>query len=146
MGDQVLDTHRQGERNRARTAEARARVHPVVPAPPSAGRSALESLQQGHTERPAGTLFTGRWSTIGRFLLKKTERTLKKMCSVVFVPLEVHVLPSCTRACGEDLNEELCRAVSSSLTWRMPIMPGFWPLVQKAPLLYLARRGGVHEN
>jgi hypothetical protein len=31
-----------------------ARVHPAVPAPPSAGRSALESLQQGHTERSAG--------------------------------------------------------------------------------------------
>ena len=44
MGGQVVDTHRQGERNRARTAKARPRVHLVVPAPPSAGRSFLESL------------------------------------------------------------------------------------------------------
>ena len=57
-GCQVLDTHRQGERNRARTAEARARVHHVVPAAPAAGRSALESeleleLTQPHmTQKP----------------------------------------------------------------------------------------------
>ena len=57
LGDQVVDTHRQGERNRARTAEARARVHPVVPAAPAAGRSALESHQQGHTEQLAGASF-----------------------------------------------------------------------------------------
>ena len=54
---QVVNTHRQGERNRARTAKARARVHLLVPAPPSAGRSALESLLQRHVERSAGTLF-----------------------------------------------------------------------------------------
>ena len=60
LGDQVVDTHRQGERNRARTAKAGARVHPVVPAPPSAGRSALESHQQGHTEQLAGASFHHR--------------------------------------------------------------------------------------
>jgi hypothetical protein len=68
VGDLVVDTHRQGERNCARTEKARARMHPVVPSPPSAGRSVLESLQQGHTER------SGRpgLSTTGLFLHSKT--------------------------------------------------------------------------
>ena len=55
-----MDTHRRSEHNRARTEKARARVHPVVPAAPAAGRSALESHQQGHTEQLAGALFHRR--------------------------------------------------------------------------------------
>ena len=58
MGGQVVDTHRRGKRNHARTEKARARVQPAVPAAPAAGRSALESHQQGHTEQLAGARST----------------------------------------------------------------------------------------
>ena len=47
-GNQVVDTDRRGERNHARTEIVRARVNPAVTAAPAAGRSALESHQQGH--------------------------------------------------------------------------------------------------
>ena len=43
-------------RAQPRSKSARARVYHAPPSPPSAGRSALESPQQGHTEWSAGTL------------------------------------------------------------------------------------------
>ena len=50
-GDLVVGTHRRGERNRARTAKARARMHPVVITTTLVCRYARGSHPQGHMER-----------------------------------------------------------------------------------------------